>query len=72
MTWALWLLRHWRTTLACVAIAALCGWWGYTIDLKHRAETAERIIQTKEEVQGYEDAARKATDDALIDLLSSD
>lgn len=72
MTLALWLLRHWQLTLASVVIAALCGWWLYTIDLKHRAETAERKFKTKEEVQGYEDAARKATDDALIDLLSAD
>lgn len=67
------LLRFWPFG---AALAALCGalWLSLERNASLRAELSEAraVISTQREVQSHEDAARLATDDALIDLLSTD
>lgn len=55
-----------------LGIAALWVALDRNASLRAALAVVEAKISTHKEVQGYEDAARKATDAALIDLLSTD
>lgn len=69
------LLRYWPLLpLVAVSMLGAALWVALDRNASLRAALAvvEAKISTHKEVQGYEDAARKATDAALIDLLSTD